>query len=414
MGELNAEKQVALDRMLAGGNFFVTGKAGTGKTRLICEFLSRRPDAMVVAPTGLAALNAGGLTIHRFFGLRTDVTSLDEYDPGRRRFVFARLTTLVVDEASMMRADTFDLVEQILRRYGPLPGFPFGGVQMILVGDVFQLPPVVVRAEEEFFTSHYASPFFFSGRAWDVGAFSTIQLSEVFRQSDEGFVDVLNRVRAGDEAVVGELDPLVDPGFVPQDGQVWVTLAGRNRRVDSINEAHLDMLDGEERAFEAVARGCVLPTEIPVARVVRVAVGAQVMCVANDPDGEFVNGSVGMVRAFEGRWPVVELEDGSVVVVGVHRWPVTRPKVIDGRLVHEEVGAYFQVPLRAAWAMTVHKAQGKSLSRMVFDPGDRLFAPGQLYVALSRARSREGLVLRRRVEACEVLTDPHVLEFSRA
>ena len=420
---ITPEIERAMELLESGSHLFLTGKAGTGKSTLVRHFLATTERRVVVAaPTGIAALNVDGYTIHRLFGFRP-TTTLDDvrsggYRPGRFTKAIRGLQTLVVDEASMVRADVFDMVEAALRRFGPREGEPFGGVQVVLVGDLLQLPPIVGDREADFFTTHYATPYFYSAHAFERDAFPTVALTTVFRQlGDDRLTALLNAVREGVllEAARAELNERVDPDFEPPDDELWLTLAPSNSIVTARNRERLDRLPGDVVESHARESGDLSGFDPPTDQTLRLKVGAQVMMLTNDPSDRWVNGTLARVVAMDVVDGVqeldVELADGSVVTVGEHTWEVTRPVVDGGTLSREVVGTWSQLPCRLAWAITIHKSQGQTLDRLVVDLTGGVFATGQVYVALSRATSMAGLVLKRPIEPRHLRTDRRVTRF---
>lgn len=413
----------ALDLLRDGRCLFLTGRAGTGKSTLIRHFLGTTDRrAITVAPTGIAALNVDGYTIHRLFSFRPGVDAefvrSAAYFPGRFARALGELDTLIVDEASMVRADLFDAMVAALERFGPHPGEPFGGVQLVLVGDLYQLPPVVADAEAEHIETVYGTPYFFSGAAFDREAFAVVELTTVFRQvGDTRLVNLLNAVREGEllDAARTELNERVVEGFEPPDGEFWLTLATTNRIVAARNTRMLERLPDAPRTFTARQTGEIDGFEIPADTELSLAVGAQVMMLSNDPSDRWANGTLGhVVRLGEadGEGEVdVRLRDGRIVAVGPHTWEITRPVARGGRLEHEVVGTFRQLPMKLAWAITIHKSQGQTLDRVVVDLTGGTFANGQLYVALSRCTSLEGLVLRRPVLPRDLKTDARIRRF---
>lgn len=424
---LTDEFRTALDLLENGRHLFLTGRAGTGKSTLVRHFMATtRRKVVVTAPTGIAALNVGGYTIHRLFSF-LPTTTLDDirtgrHYPARFRAVLAELETLVIDEASMLRADMFDMVVAALEKHGPIPGAPYGGVQLVLVGDLFQLPPVVTDAERGFFASRYATPYFFSADAYDASAMPTISLGHVFRQvGDSRLTTILNAMREGVllEDARGELNSRTDPGFEPPPGEFWLTLAPTNRLVTARNRRALERLGTPLVTHYGLTTGDDSMFERPVEDVLQFKVGAQVMMVTNDPADRWANGTLGQVidhRRDELGQPivVVRLWTGRDAVVTPVMWEITRPAVAGGRLVHEQVGTFTQLPFKLAWAITIHKSQGQTLDRLVVDLAGGTFSYGQLYVALSRATSLSGLVLRRDVQARDLKVDHRVKRFLAA
>ncbi len=420
--EITDEFARALEILDGGGSMFLTGEAGTGKSTLIRHFMANTDrNVVVAAPTGIAALNVDGLTIHRLFGFRStttidDVRSGRDYYPGRFAKVIKGMQTLIIDEASMVRADLLDQVEAALRRFGPHRGKPFGGVQIILVGDLFQLPPIVKDNERAWLDGRYATPYFFSATAYRPETFPTMQLTKVFRQlGDDRLVGLLNAVRDGVllEGMRAELNTRTNRDFIPPDNEFWLTVAPTNRIVTARNRQALERLPGRVFSHYAVAKGDTSTFDAPVEDRVDYKVGAQIMLLNNDPDEQWVNGSLGKVVAVDGGGEAVtvELNGGAVVEVTPHTWEVTEPVFDGGTMRREVVGTFTQLPFKLAWAITIHKVQGQTLDRLVIDLTGGAFDYGQVYVALSRATSLDGIVLHRDVLAKDLRTDRRVLRF---
>lgn len=419
---LTDEFRDAIELLAGGRNLFLTGKAGTGKSTLIRRFMSQTDrNVVVVAPTGIAALNVGGYTIHRLFGF-TSTTSLADittgrYYPGRFARTVKGLDTLIIDEASMVRADLFDKVAAALARFGPDPGTPFGGVQVVLVGDLYQLPPVVTEGEAAFFTDRYPTPYFFSADTFDRDDFPMVSLTTVFRQlGDDRMTAILNEIREG--VLLGhalaELNARTDPDFVPPEDEFWLTLAPTNRLVTARNRQQLDRLAGDEISHHARQNGDLSLFDPPADETLRFKVGAQIMMLSNDPADRWVNGTLGKVIARvqgDESAVVVEFTDGRCVEVAPFTWEATRPVVDGGSLRHEVCGTFTQLPFKLAWAITIHKSQGQTLDRLVVDLTGGMFSYGQLYVALSRCTSMSGLVLKRPVLPKDLKTDRRIARF---
>ena len=413
----------ALDLLRQGRSLFITGNAGTGKSTLIRHFVQQTTKNVVVAaPTGVAALNVNGYTLHRLFSFAPSTTvdevRMGQAAPGRFAGLISQLDTLIIDEASMVRADLFDMVCYSLERYGPNPGSPLGGVQVVLVGDLYQLPPVVTTAEEAYFSEAYSSPYFFSAAHYFPERFPTVQLTHQFRQAgDSNLASLLGELRSGDvnEQVMSALNARVDPDFEPPKGEFWLTIATTNRVVRARNRRRLDALDGQLHTHFAARSGDTKRFEAPTEDKLEFKVGAQVMLLNNDAAGRWVNGSLGVVESVafpEGDIEVqVRLRSGNVVSVGVHTWEVTRPALSAGSLTNQVVGTFTQLPFKLAWAVTIHKSQGQTLEHALIDLSGGIFAPGQLYVALSRCKSLKGIVLRRHIRPRDVKVDQRVREF---
>lgn len=416
----------ALALLAEGEHLFLTGKAGTGKSTLIRRFMAETErNVVVVAPTGIAALNVDGYTIHRLFGFRATTTLDDvrggEYRPGRFTKTLASLQTLIIDEASMVRADVFDMVAAALSRFGPSPDQPFGGVQIVLVGDLYQLPPVVGEGESAFFSTTYETPYFFSARSFRRDDFPTVSLTTVFRQlGDDRMTAILNEIREG--VLLGhaqeQLNARADADFVPPDDEFWMTLAPTNRLVTARNRQQLERLPGDELVHHARASGDLTLFDPPVEETLRFKVGAQVMMLNNDQGNRWVNGTIGRVLGVDydryGAVVEVEFADGTCADVTPFTWEATRPVVSGGSLSREVIGAYTQLPFKLAWAITIHKAQGQTLERLVVDLSGGMFSTGQLYVALSRCTSLAGLVLKRPVLPKDLKTDRRIARFLRS
>jgi ATP-dependent DNA helicase PIF1 len=422
---LTEEFRSALTLLGGGKHLFLTGKAGTGKSTLIRRFMAETDrNVVVVAPTGIAALNVDGYTVHRLFGF-TATTTLESvrtgtYRPGRFTKTLAGLDTLIIDEASMVRADLFDMLAAALQRFGPQPGTPFGGVQIVLVGDLYQLPPVVKETEAAFFTTRYDTPYFFSADSFHRDEFPTVALTTVFRQrGDHRMAAILNEIREG--LLLGhaqeQLNARTDPDFVPLDHEFWLTLAPTNRLVTARNRQQLERLSGDEFTSRARQYGDLSLFDPPADELLRFKTGAQVMMLNNDQSGRWVNGTLGRITHID--WDgdlsvTVDFTDGTDAEVHPFMWEATRPVVDGGSLRHEVVGSFTQLPFKLAWAITIHKSQGQTLDRVVVDLTGGMFSTGQLYVALSRCTSMAGLVLKRPVLPKDLKTDRRIARFLHA
>lgn len=419
----------ALDLLNQGENLFLTGKAGTGKSTLIRHFMENNTDRNVVvaAPTGVAALNVDGYTLHRLFsfpaGVSVDDVKYGRVKPARFSKTLKALDTLIVDEASMVRADLFDAMTTALEKYGPEPGEPLGGVQLVLVGDLYQLPPVVHEDEKEYFSSHYRTPYFFSAKNFDRELFPTVALTRVFRQQgDTELVDILNAIRDGrmTRAVNTRLNAFTNPDFLPPPGEFWLTLATTNRIVGARNRRALESLEGVEYVSYAETSGDLDRFDAPTEAKLSFKIGAQIMLLNNDYLGRWVNGSLGTivdvvvdddVEVGKNLTVYARLRNGEIVEIQRHTWEITRPSVVRGALSHDVVGTYEQLPFKLAWAITIHKSQGQTLDRAVIDLSGGTFSPGQLYVALSRCTSLDGLVLARNIYPRDVKVDHRIRDF---
>uniref|UniRef100_A0A7V4DF20 WYL domain-containing protein n=1 Tax=Candidatus Caldatribacterium californiense TaxID=1454726 RepID=A0A7V4DF20_9BACT len=416
--ELNREFVQALELLeQAGQSVFITGRAGTGKSTLLRYFREHtKKNIAVLAPTGVAALNVQGQTIHSFFRFRPDVTPetaprVKPEDPS----LYRRLDTIIIDEISMVRADLLDCVDAFLRVYGPSLSEPFGGVQMVFVGDLYQLPPVVKRAERLLFTEYYESPYFFSAFAFREIHPVVLVLNKVYRQSDPKFVELLNRIRnntATDEDLA-LLNARVFPDYVPGEGEFVIHLTTTNDLAQRANEGKLAELPGKEWVYKGQILGAFSSADLPTDPVLRLKRGAQVMLLTNDPYGRWVNGTIGQVQECTDGAVILRLESGNEVEVTPHVWDMFEFYYDreEGRIMTRSIGSFTQYPLRLAWAVTIHKSQGLTFDRVVVDLGRGTFAHGQAYVALSRCRTLEGLILKRPLLRKDITMDWRVVRF---
>lgn len=406
-----------------GTNLFLTGKAGTGKTTFLRKLKADSPKRMVVlAPTGIAAINAGGVTIHSFFQLPFApfvpgaTFGKEQFRMGRQKLRIIRsIDLLVIDEISMVRADLLDAVDAALRRYRR-SARPFGGVQLLLIGDLQQLAPVVKDEEWALLSPHYASPYFFSSCALQQSAYVTIELRTVYRQSDGYFVDLLNRVRENrvDAALLQELNSRCLPAFRPREEDGYIRLVTHNAQADRINGAELDRLPGPARTYQAAVQGSFPDYAYPTAARLVLKPGAQVMFVKNDTAHRFYNGMIGRVVSVERDRVVVRPAGGTDLPVEQEEWTNAR-YVLDENTkeIHEEVeGRFRQYPLKLAWAITIHKSQGLTFEHAIIDAAAS-FAHGQTYVALSRCKTLEGMVLSAPIPASAIISDAAVDAFVR-
>jgi ATP-dependent exoDNAse (exonuclease V) alpha subunit len=403
---------------------FITGKAGTGKSTLLthfCRNTDKKP--VILAPTGVAALNVKGQTIHRFFNFYVDVTPQkirEKKTKPRFAKLYKKLKTIVIDEISMVRADLLDCVDVFLRMYGPDPGKPFGGVQMVFIGDLYQLPPVVSSQEREIFSTHYKTPYFFSAHVLKDNPPEIIELEKVYRQRDEKFIALLNKIRNNsiEEADLKLLNSRHGATIKASRTETFaINLTATNQRADEINDTYLSVLKGKLFRAEAEIKGEFGKEYFPTATTLGFKVGAQVMMLNNDSDRRWVNGSLGVIESVkkdeEGeQYLIVRLQDESdTVEVYPFTWEVYRFGVEGETIVSEPVGTFTQYPFRLAWAITIHKSQGKTFENVAIDIGRGTFAAGQMYVALSRCTSFEGVTLKTPIAKNHIRTDYRIFEF---
>jgi ATP-dependent DNA helicase PIF1 len=421
--ELNKYFVHAIEAIQTGKNVFITGKAGTGKSTLLGYIRNNiLPNAVVLAPTGVAAVNIHGQTIHSFFGFRPDVTVeivKENKKNVRNKQLYKKLSTLIIDEVSMVRADLLDCINTFLKIHGPKKVVPFGGVQMIFIGDLYQLPPVVGRNEETIFHDFYESPYFFSSRACAGFPLEMIELEKIYRQKDETFIKILNgiRNRSIDETLLSVLNRRVDPTFKPTKKIPYIHLVTTNAHASEINNREQEKLRGEPFYFDGIISGEFDQKSLPAPKALVLRNGAQIMLTNNDIEGRWINGTVGVVshieQTDEGICILVKLENGDMVDVWPNRWDMYtfRYDAISRKIESDIVGSFTQYPLILAWAITIHKSQGKTFERVIVDMQRGAFAHGQTYVALSRATSLDGLVLTVPIQKKHALLDWRVVHF---
>lgn len=406
-----------------GKSVFLTGKAGTGKTTFLKKVVEEsRKKIVVVAPTGIAAINAGGVTIHSFFQL-----PLHPFIPGMKiesRFAFSKekrgiiktIDLLIIDEISMVRSDLLDAVDSVLRRFRNR-NKPFGGVQLLLIGDLQQLTPVVTDEEARLLASYYPTPYFFGSKALSAVDYVTIELKEVYRQQDETFISILNAVRSGrpSQEVIKALNSRYDPAFVPAEDEGYIRLTTHNSIADRCNEQQLAAIDAPIHSFDARISGNFPEYAYPTDERLELKVGAQVMFVRNDPSSEhrYYNGKIGVVSDFYEEYILVQCPgEEEKIAVEPLEWENSR-YVINEQTQEMETqvqGIFCQYPLRLAWAITIHKSQGLTFDKAMIDAASS-FAAGQVYVALSRCRTLEGMVLSTPLRQDTVITDLRVDDY---
>jgi ATP-dependent DNA helicase PIF1 len=420
--DLNPEFRRSLEIMEnTNRHVFVTGRAGTGKSTLL-DYFRRHTDrgVVVLAPTGVAAVNVGGQTIHSFFGFKPDVTpaAIRRKIKDDRKNLYKKLTCIVIDEVSMVRADLLDCVDRFLRLNGPEESLPFGGVQMIFIGDLYQLPPVVMTREREIFRGLYATPYFFSAECFRGLDMEFVELEKIYRQTDDEFIRLLNAIR--NRTVTDEdlalLNRRVDPGFAAPPGDFHISLTSTNELADRINGEGLARLRGKTWTARGIIEGDFGEGYLPTAVDLKLKKGAQIMLLNNDSYGRWINGTIGRVMGFvrdeEGEDFIrAELETGGEVEIYPYAWSIYRFSLEKGEIISEVIGSFTQYPVRLAFAVTIHKSQGKTFDKVIIDVGRGTFAHGQMYVALSRCTTLSGIVLRQPLRKSDILMDWQVVKF---
>jgi hypothetical protein len=426
---INHELKLAQDFVqYTGRHIFLTGKAGTGKTTFLHNLKGNTAKRMIVtAPTGVAAINAGGVTLHSFFQLPFGpfIPGSEAYEKNRQRmFRFSKekkriiksLDLLVIDEISMVRADLLDAVDAVLRQHRRNEE-PFGGVQLLMIGDLHQLSPVAKQNEWQLLQEHYASVYFFSSHALGRTDVLTIELQHIYRQSDPRFIELLNRVRDNrlDAAAIGELNQRYVKDYTPEEGEGYITLTTHNRNADVINKTRLAALGEKEYCFDAEVSGDFPEHAHPAPGALVLKKGAQVMFLRNDTSGEkrYFNGKIGKIKRISREDIRIQCpgEPAEILVQPIEWENIKYTVNEENKEIQEEViGKFKQFPLKPAWAITIHKSQGLTFDKAVID-AQSAFTHGQFYVALSRCKTLEGMVLRSPIPSRGIDTDAAVLTF---
>lgn len=432
----NPEQKNALDLIThTRQSIFLTGKAGTGKSTFLknlCETTKKK--FVVLAPTGIAAINANGVTLHSFFKLPFRPMMPDDPDldlkNGRifeffkykkeHRKIIREVELIIIDEISMVRADTIDCIDRILRVYSENMRQPFGGKQVVFVGDIFQLEPVVNGETRDIINRFYPNPFFFSARVFQETNLIPIEFTKIYRQSDQNFINILDNIRNGSSDAINleQLNQRVDASFQTQDDTMYITLATRRDNVDFINDKKLAELPSPEFVSRGNIDGDFPESSLPTLLELTLKEGAQVMFIHNDQEWprRWVNGTLGTISGIDDNGNVyVYLENGSEYLVELNTWRNYRYRYNEKekRIEEEIIGTFTQLPLKAAWAITIHKSQGLTFSHVIVDFTGGVFAGGQAYVALSRCTSLEGIVLKKSIERNDIFVRREIIDFSK-
>lgn len=411
-------------------NIFLTGKAGTGKTTFLHklkEGLNKR--LIIVAPTGVAAINAKGVTIHSFFqmpfGPILPNTDLSKSSGFNRKFsktkinIIKSLDLLIIDEISMVRADLLDGIDKTLRRYKKRD-LVFGGVQLLMIGDLQQLSPVIKENEWHLLSPFYKNVFFFSSQAYQKSNVLTIELKYIYRQDNPLFINILNEIRTNtlSHNSANELNKRYQPDFIPTGNEGYISLTTHNKKANQINIEKLEKLDGKKQTYNAIIEGNFSEHSYPNSAKLTLKVGAQVMFIKNDssPEKQYFNGKIGKVISLDKNEVVVHCPDDDFnIVTQLETWENIKYNVDkDTKAISEDkIGSYTQIPLRLAWSITIHKSQGLTFEKAIIDAGSA-FAHGQTYVALSRCKSLEGLVLKSKITPSQIISDSNVISFNES
>lgn len=398
-------------------NILIIGKAGTGKSTFLKYFISHtNKNVAVLAPTGIAAINSGGVTIHSFFGFKPDITEEKVPTiPNSKLNLYQNLHTIIIDEISMVRADLLDCVDIFLRK-NLKKDIPFAGIQMIFIGDLYQLPPVVKgKDERKFFYEKYSSPYFFDSKVFKETHFELIEFEKVYRQSEARFIEILNRIRnntATDEDITTLNQRVAQQ--IPKNSYP-VILTPYNETAKRINEEKIQSLGNKIYMFKAEFSGNFEKDSFPADENLKISVNSQIMFLNNDSNGRWVNGTIGIVKEIDKKKEIIKVltENDEIVEVRKNEWDIFK-YIFDEKekkLKTQKTGYFIQFPLRLAWALTIHKSQGKTFDSVIIDLSKPIFEKGQLYVALSRARTLEGISLTFPIKKSYVMVDKKIVKF---
>lgn len=410
-------------------SIFLTGKAGTGKStflRYICEHTKK--NHVVLAPTGIAAVNVGGVTLHSFFQIPMRPVPPDdvEYSVGniRRKLKFSKekiklikaLELVIIDEISMVRPDTIDFIDRVLRSYSDNKREPFGGKQLLLVGDIFQLEPVITSDTRTILSHYYKNFFFFNAKAYENVNLVAIELKKIYRQKEQKFVEILDRIRLN-KATADDLQ-IINRQYDAEDTSskedFTITLASKRDIVDAINNKELDALPGDEITFHGCIEGDFPDRLLPTDKDLILKKNAQIILIKNDKEKRWVNGTIAKIHNLSDEALMIELESGDVHTLTPEIWENIKYTYNEStRKIEEEIlGKFTQFPVKAAWALTVHKSQGLTFNRVVIDLGEGAFSSGQAYVALSRCSTLSGITLRSKLSPRDIILNRAVIDFS--
>ena len=395
-------------------HFYITGKAGSGKSTLLAYFRSvTQKNTAVLAPTGVAAIRVKGQTIHSFFGFPPKVIQTRHIKKVRQVELLQNLETLIIDEVSMVRADVFDAIDYSLRVHRKKLTQPFGGVQVIVFGDLFQLPPVVNMDESSLLERIYPNgQFFFHSNIFQDAQFKTLELQSIYRQTDDHFIYLLNAVRDGSitHSQIDNLNDSLVENFEMDEGKIILTTT--NARASGINQNYLKQLSSEEFSYRAQATGQFYKELFPTDEVLKLKKGAQVIMIKNDPEKRWVNGSIGTIHDIAEKKIKVKINH-KIYEVKKEKWDRIQYSYDDDQqeVLENVTGSFKQYPMRLAWAITIHKSQGQTFEKVIIDMSQGSFAPGQLYVALSRCISLEGIELLRPLKKSDVIVNKQLIGF---
>jgi ATP-dependent DNA helicase PIF1 len=421
--DLTKEKQEVIDILeKTDKNVFLTGKAGTGKSNFLKHFrTTTSKNVVVLAFTGVAAINVQGQTIHSFFKFHPQ-TTIDNIKKrrGEDAKIYKKIDMIIIDEISMVRSDLLDYIDKFMRLNGPNPRRPFGGVQIFAIGDLYQLPPVVTGAEKSFFTKVYRSPYFFDSNIYEHANFIKKELTEVYRQdkNEQGlFIESLDRIRncSFNQEDINLINSRLDREYIKPDNESIISLVPTNYMANSINMNELSKLSSETHTYLGSITGDFKDRSLPTAQELVLKEGAQIMLLNNDSNQKWVNGDiVKIIKAGESSVRVL-FDDGTFDDILTNKWDSLK-FVLDEEtkaIKPEIIGSFTQLPIKLAWAVTIHKGQGKTFDKVHIDFGNGTFAPGQAYVALSRCKTLEGITLTSELRENYIFTDERIQQFMK-
>lgn len=418
--EITEKIQYAIDLIKnSDKNIFITGRAGTGKSTLL-EYLrdNIKKNLVVLAPTGVAALNVKGQTIHSFFGFKPNIT-IEKIKKGKNTKVYQNLELIIIDEISMVRADLLDCVDKFLR-LSRNNEKPFGGIQMVFVGDLYQLPPVVTYEDKKILDYFlYKTPYFFSAYVMSQIDLAVIELKKIYRQKDNDFINLLNLIR--NKKIDQENLDLINKRYLNEkfDNDLYITLTSTNKLSENINSEKLLEIKGKKYNYRAEIDGKFDNKYYPTAGALDVKIGSQVMLINNDPKRRWVNGSIGKIIDIKENFVtkndiiIIRLDNGDIVNVEPNKWDIYTYifNEQDNKINQKISGSFIQYPIKLSWAITIHKSQGKTFEKVIIDIGNGCFAHGQMYVALSRCTSLEGIILKKPIHKSDIIFDFRIEKF---
>jgi len=419
--EFNEQFKKAIDLLEnTDKNIFITGKAGTGKSTLLNYFRkTTKKQIVVLAPTGVAAINVNGVTIHSFFYFKPDITIQKVKKLSKKLSkIYKNLDAIVIDEISMVRADLLDCIDIFLRLNGPKKNLPFGGIQMIFIGDLYQLPPVVTSQEKGIFKSFYKSPYFFDAKVFGNIEMEFVELEKIYRQKDENFINILNAIRNNTitESQIKILNLRVNAKLKNKGLEIYLTTI--NKKAEQINFEYLKKLNSKIYEYKAVIEGKFDKSSFPTDENLKIAKNAQVMLLFNHPEGLWINGTMGKIidiKPQKNDYDIIYVKLNNNFTIGIvpYTWQLFKYEYNEELDMIETnvIGKFIQYPLKLAWAITIHKSQGKTFDKCIIDLGSGTFAHGQTYVALSRCTSLDGISLKRPFKKSDIIMDFRVVKF---